>query len=838
MNFMESWRDFLNNDLLIEGRKENAAAMIVKKINDPQLRSHLVDTILNNIIAADPTSNKKYIEWAARRMSEQARKEEDDNYILTMRQASENPDGFFPGGPGDKEYSPERLKMIQGYTLLQRAEGGYLTNQERYLRDLDDAKTNIENRARVIITNLKKYHKFAERNLMDKNIDNYKEIYEWEHEVYKAEKEERERDEMKRREAGAKETTDYLHDDDDYMIVRPRSEDSSCYYGRGTKWCISATQSRNYFAQYTGEGTGFYFVLFKHTPQKDSFKKMAMVFTAADSEPSEVFDAADEPHDPDSIRDAAELNILSKGIKEAFGGQMKKMKGKSKVEFYNETFDDVIDEYNRLIKNRDLRDDVPEGTEDDAVGVPEESPLHGVLLALGLDADDLKRAENIDLVEEHISEIVSDHHMDIVGEGIAHFENNPAGPSMDDFQAEQDKYDFKYIHAHFDEYEEGQMYYSGGMSIDAADDIHEDFEEVDDDEIEDSFRKFIEDLSIYPDEIEVYKGQISVDFRPDYDEVEGLNGWINFLSRIDDYDERMKKALDDDMAETIEFFQDLGVIAAGDVKLLYQKFKDMDLDNFDIDIEDKDISIYKTMKVTVPMPAHLYKGLTDGSAAWQTANRADITKSAPLMAFANLINQRSTEYSDQLIAELQQRLDMVFNRLVQKAEAWLPLLDNPPENPSKEKLGLVVPEYNIGIYKTADNPVVTASGLQIGYFLDVRIETEDEESYNESTVEMVARFLKILDKANLMDKVQVRLQRIIEDDVVKNIIPQFEVEGEEPQMDPITGRVTSREERESDEYKKQQAVDELGTMFESKNVSKNNAQYKKMFDSWRSFTKQ
>ena len=204
MNFMESWRDFLNNDLLIEGRKENAAAMIVKKINDPQLRSHLVDTILNNIIAADPTSNKKYIEWSARRMSEQARKEEDDNYILTMRQASENPDGFFPGGPGDKEYSPERLKMIQGYTLLQRAEGGYLTNQERYSRYLDDAKVNIENRARVIITNLKKYHKFAERNLMDKNIDNYKEIYEWEHEVYKAEKEERERDEMKRREAGAK----------------------------------------------------------------------------------------------------------------------------------------------------------------------------------------------------------------------------------------------------------------------------------------------------------------------------------------------------------------------------------------------------------------------------------------------------------------------------------------------------------------------------------------------------------------------------------------------------------------------------------------------------------
>ena len=184
--------------LLEEGRKENAAAMIVKKIDDPRLRMHLVDNILNNIITADPTSNKKYIEWAARRISEVARKEVDDNYILTMGQAINDPDGMKPGGPGDKEYTPERMKIIQGYTDQQRYQGGYLTNQERYLRNLDDAKVNIENRARVIVTNLSKYHKLAERNLMDKNIDKYKEIYEWEHEVYKAEKEEREREEMKR----------------------------------------------------------------------------------------------------------------------------------------------------------------------------------------------------------------------------------------------------------------------------------------------------------------------------------------------------------------------------------------------------------------------------------------------------------------------------------------------------------------------------------------------------------------------------------------------------------------------------------------------------------------
>ena len=124
-----------NDGLLLEGRKENATAMIVKKINDPRLRQYLLDPILNNLIVADPSSNKKYIEWAARRMSEVARIEEDDRYILAMNQAGQDPDGFLPGGPGDKEYTPGRLKMIQGYTDEQRSQGGYLSNNERYLKN-------------------------------------------------------------------------------------------------------------------------------------------------------------------------------------------------------------------------------------------------------------------------------------------------------------------------------------------------------------------------------------------------------------------------------------------------------------------------------------------------------------------------------------------------------------------------------------------------------------------------------------------------------------------------------------------------------------------------------
>jgi len=783
---------------LEEGRKENAAAMIVKKIDDPQLRMYLVDFILNNIITADPTSNKKYIEWAARRISEVARKEIDDDYILTMGQAINDPEGFIPGGPGDKEYTPERLKMIQGYTDQQRYQGGYLTNQERYLRNLDDAKVNVENRARVIVTNLSKYHKFAERNLMDKNIDKYKEIYEWEHEVYKAEKEEREREEMKRREKGAKDTTDYLHDDDNYMIVRPRSEDSSCYYGRGTRWCISATQSRNYFDQYTGEGTGFYFVLFKHLPQDDVYKKLALVFTAGSEEPSEVFDVADDEVGVDAITEAARHNIIAEALKKSkTGQQIRKLKGPGRVESYKQAFNDVVEEYDDFIRTDSIED---------------KHSLQEVLLDLGLDEDEIKD-DNADLIQEHIDELVFDQQSDIIGEAISHFEDNPAGPTDADFDAlyEQHKYDYLYVS--YDMYDESRYYWDAGFSLDATD-IHEDLEGADIDEVAEVVRKILDDYHTYPDEIEGYGNDISIRFSPDYDENEGLDGFENFLNRMDDVDQSLHKMMESEKEDTIITFVEAGLIAGVGMTSLKERFDNLELDSFEIDIEDRELSIYRTMEVTVPIPDRLYRGLTDDQPSWQTANRGEISKSPALQAFDAMIKQRQTAHSDELIKQIVSVFDQVFELYAQKLRSALPGFEREPK--TQQEYGLLVPEYNVGIYRKSGTPQVGPSGLILGYFFDVRIEADEEETLEEENLKLIELFLRRVDSETMVEKIQARFETIVQNDVIKNIIPQFKEGGEEPQMDPIRGRVTSRSERESDEFKKEQAVDELGRMFESK----------------------
>ena len=721
----------LYSQLLEEGRKENAQAMIVKKVEAPELREYLVDTILNNIIVADPTSNKKYIEWAARRMADAARRQEVDSEA----------------------------------------------DMDTYFAMVDRAKSVIDGRALLITINLKKYHKFAERNLMDKNIDKYKDLNDWEHEIYKAEREEREREEMKRREAGAKETTDYLHDDDNYMIVRPRSEDSSCYYGKGTRWCISATRSRNYFDQYTGEGTGFYFVLFKHLSQDDPYKKLALVFTAGSQEPSEVFDVVDDEVGVDAITDAVRFNIFGEALKKSkTGQQIKKLKGPGRVESYKQSLRDVIEEYDDFMRTDSIED---------------KPSLQEIFLGLGLDEDDLTD-DNADLILEHLEELVNDQQYDIIGEATAHFEDNPAGPTDADFQALYDQHKYDYLYVSYDEYDESRYYWDAGFSLDVSD-IHEDLEDQDLGEVEDVLRKILDDYNTYPDDFDGYGSEISIRFQPDYDEQEGLNGFENFLNRMDDVDEALHKIMESEKEETIQTFVEAGLIAGVGMTSLKQRFDNLELDNFDIDIEDRELSIYRVMDITVPIPEYLYKGLTDDMPSWQTANRGEISKSPALQAFDAMIKQRQTEHSDELIEQIKSVFDRVFKLYVQKMNSALPGFERPIK--TQQEYGLLIPEYNVGIYRKSGTPQVGASGLMLGYFFDVRIEADEEESLEEENLKLIEMFLRKIDSEAMAKKIRDRFETIVQNDVIKNIIPQFKEGGDAPEMDPRTGKVTSAPER-------------------------------------------
>jgi hypothetical protein len=51
--------------------------------------------------------------------------------------------------------------------------------------------------------------------------------------------------------------------DDELKVVVPKTQESSCYFGRNTQWCTAATRSTNYFSHYSKDGPLFVILLKK-----------------------------------------------------------------------------------------------------------------------------------------------------------------------------------------------------------------------------------------------------------------------------------------------------------------------------------------------------------------------------------------------------------------------------------------------------------------------------------------------------------------------------------------------------------------------------------------------
>jgi len=798
--------------LLLEGRRENAQAIIAKKIESPELIEYIQGEIIDFVTKADPTENKKYIEWAARRLNPIIRREVEEptffgeNLRELYARFLENRKGFESKGV---PYTDEMMARIKAMDRSDRYAGGHKTNQEKYIDAIADIKLNVWNRANVIARSLPSYHELAQRNLIDKNIDKFKEIYEWEHSVFKAQRDLREREEMKKREAGAKESTDYIHDDDDIMMVRPNSEDASCYYGRGTKWCISATESRNWYDEYSGKGTAFYFALFKHLPQDDSYKKLALVYTLEDAEegmPSTVFDVADDEHDEDVIREAARLNVLAKGTKKAIAGQLKKMKGESRGQFFKEEFSDIVHQFEMAMQGEyDSPNDLDPETETIPSSFPRQIKL--AMNALGMNlTEDLWAVAVGDDLNEFVSEAVDEQYSQIIGYSSDHLRENPAGPSDADFDLLIQQRDFDYVHVDYDYMDETRRYWTGYASMDITD-IDEDLDDADIDEAADIMRQLMDDNHVYPDEIDGYGNDLSIRFDPDYDENEGLNGFENFLNRMDDVDQAIRNILDTEKETTLDAFKQAGMISGVAVKTLLQYFEDLELTNFESEIEEREVSVYKRMNITVPMPPQLYQGLTTDEPAWGQQNRAKIEKSPALQAYDEMLKKNQTEHSDELIQQIRDVFDRLFEMLEKNLASELPGLES-GKSLDIEHTGLLVPDYNVSIYRSAFKTEIGPSGLLISYFFDVRIEADEEETSTPENLKLIELFLRRIDSPEMLEKIKDRLETIVSNDAVRNIIPQFKEGGDEPEVDPVSGKILSKGERDR-HWELQQTLDSV-----------------------------
>lgn len=136
---------------------------------------------------------------------------------------------------------------------------------------------------------VKDFDELARRNkVQNKDIYSYKSIEELEEVVKEASTKLSGVEQRKQKKQNAK----LIHKDGRFTIIQPLDERASCYYGYGTKWCISATQSQNYYDNYAGEGIEFIFIIDKQ-PIEKKYEKVAVAFHPEKPIAVELFDAED-----------------------------------------------------------------------------------------------------------------------------------------------------------------------------------------------------------------------------------------------------------------------------------------------------------------------------------------------------------------------------------------------------------------------------------------------------------------------------------------------------------------------------------------------------------------
>ncbi|MEP6710090.1 MAG: hypothetical protein ABJA64_00010, partial [Candidatus Saccharibacteria bacterium] len=69
--------------------------------------------------------------------------------------------------------------------------------------------------------------------------------------------------------AQIKEDTEQVFESDELVILQPKTEEASCYYGQGTKWCTAAKKN-NSFNEYNKDGK--LYILLPKTPQHEGEK--------------------------------------------------------------------------------------------------------------------------------------------------------------------------------------------------------------------------------------------------------------------------------------------------------------------------------------------------------------------------------------------------------------------------------------------------------------------------------------------------------------------------------------------------------------------------------------
>ena len=134
------------------------------------------------------------------------------------------------------------------------------------------------------------FHKNIQRfKGKDKDINSYDSIVELEDKINSLS----ELSKTQKKKVVKNKEADIVFENENVIIVEPKSHKASCYYGSGTKWC-STERSNKYWEEYYLESfVTLYYILNKKVPKWHRYNKVAVAVYPQKRKAQEVFDALD-----------------------------------------------------------------------------------------------------------------------------------------------------------------------------------------------------------------------------------------------------------------------------------------------------------------------------------------------------------------------------------------------------------------------------------------------------------------------------------------------------------------------------------------------------------------
>jgi hypothetical protein len=99
------------------------------------------------------------------------------------------------------------------------------------------------------------------------------------------------------------EETDFIYKSDRFLVVNPKSTEASCFWGKGSKWCISADES-NQYEHYSSQNIFFYFIIDKETSMENPMYRIALPMKNKAVYTEELRNAEDKSITIEEIRDS------------------------------------------------------------------------------------------------------------------------------------------------------------------------------------------------------------------------------------------------------------------------------------------------------------------------------------------------------------------------------------------------------------------------------------------------------------------------------------------------------------------------------------------------------